>query len=226
MNRQALRKVIIAVAVVLLASVLSAILVVRVGMRAIDRGLAERNRVGFVVSPTGVFFRTPNSELLAPAWNEPVILADPATFTTIFHSTAFCFGADSKSVYMGEGRCVYRLSNSQASTFRLLTADGRFACDAQNVYFMGFQLPKADPASFKILGKFTSKDAAHVYVGPLPLEGVDAATFEIESEGELMEPRAAYSEGPCTVRKYRNDHLELKGFRARDKNKRSFGPKP
>lgn len=224
MKNQALLKVLVVVAVVLLAGLLGIILVVRVGKQAIDKGLAERNKVGFVVGATGVVFRSPNSELLAPAWNEPVIFADPLTFRTLFHSTAFCLGADAQTVFMGEGRCVYRLSDSQAATFRLLTPDGRFTCDAQNVYFMGFQLPKADPSSFKILGKFTSKDATHVFVGPLPMEGVDADTFELGSEGELMEPAAAYSEGPCTVRKYREAYLELKGFHGQDKDKRFFGP--
>lgn len=223
MKDNRLQFVILAVAMLVLAALLSALVIFRAAARWGENALAERNQVGFVVSTGGVVFRTPNSELMAPAWKEPVIMADPATFKTIFHSTEFCLGADSKTVFMGEGRRVYRLNNSQASTFRLLTPDGRFACDAQHVYFMGLELPQADPASFKILGQFTSIDSTRVYVGPVLLQGADPMTFRIVEEGELPELRVAYSDGPCTIRKLDDDSFFVKGFHGQDKNKRFGG---
>lgn len=218
MRSRKLQITLLTLAIVLLVTMLGAIVVYRATMHWINQALAERNQVGFVVSANAVTFRTPNSELLAPAWNEPVVLADPATFKTIFHSSEFCLGADSKTVFLGEGRRVYRLSGSQASTFRLLTPDGLFACDAQRVYFKGILLPQADPNTFKILGKFTSKDAGQVFIGPAVLEGADPDTFRLKQEGELPDLQVNYSDGPCTVRTFEAE-LRIKDFIGQDKNK-------
>lgn len=219
MNKTTLQIVLFAAAFVLLLGLVSVVFLYRLTVGSINNSLAERNKVGFVVNAGGVVFRTPNSELLAPAWNEPVIQADPGTFRTIFHSSAFCLGADAKTVFLGEGKRVYRLNNSQASTFRLLTPDGRFTCDAQHVYFMGFELPQAEPASFQVLGQFISKDAKQVFAGPIAIPNADPATFQIENEGKLLDLESAYSEGPCTIKKLsHNQSLEIREFRARDKN--------
>ncbi len=220
MKNKGLQATLLMIGILSLAGLLSLILIVSFAISSLKQAMKDREQIGFVVSSQAVVYRTPNSELFAPAWNEPVPLADPATFKTVYHSQDFCFGADATNVFMGEGRRVYLLNKAQPSTFRLLTPDGRYACDAARVYYLGFELPQADPASFEILGEFTAKDARQVYVGPKVLKLADPETFQLDSEGQLPTPTCRYSEGPCTLRKFQDDALSVTGFLGHDKNGR------
>ena len=118
--------------------------------------------------------------------------ADPASFRVL----NFAYAMDKTAVYTTSGRVpgaelaafhvlddngdgkVKIIKGVEVSSFRSL-GDTYFARDEKRIYAYGKQLPKADLASWELLGHWYSRDARRVYYLNREIKGADRDSFTV-----------------------------------------------
>ena len=134
--------------------------------------------------------RNHGSEFVRQRVRKRVAKADPASFRALNPAfqgevRGYHFGIDKRSVFVwGEGGV--RTLDADASTFRLLDPEGRYACDDKRVFYMTVVINRADPKSFKRLKGDFSIDRSYVYIGHQRMPA-DASTFEALSPGRISD---------------------------------------
>ena len=131
------------------------------------------------------------------------------------------FAVDTNGVYMATLYRAFRLNKADAATFKLLTPDGLYACDATNVYYWGIKISRAVPLTFEVLDYPFGKDAEQAYIGPVPIHVADIDTWQPLEQGSHGFPwyRSGNVNRPLNV-----DKMAWRGW-SRDSSRVYYGNK-
>lgn len=134
--------------------------------------------------------------------------ADVKTFRACEQpSNAFAlFAVDRQHVFMAELYHVVVIADADPATFEVLTPMGRYARDANRVYYCGVAIEGADPASFKVVQSPFGRDDRRAYVGTIPIPVRDIATWAPLERGTAQRPWQQIHD-----KKFPRPHKELSG---------------
>lgn len=90
---------------------------------------------------------------------------------------AALYARDSTHVYMAMGYTPREIKGADAATFELLTPDGLYSRDANQVYYLGVPLKDCDPSTFEILMFPFSQDKTKAYIGATSIPSVDRESW-------------------------------------------------